>query len=254
MRRPIPAAPPVTTATSALPVGRPLIRSEPSGQSGFLRLFIYRPEATLLEDLDQALALCSHVLGHQVPRQFRITLAKGLEQSWMLLAGVLRVAGGVGAVGKARCNGIEDEHEARRVCCSVDLAMANDVTAPGAIDALRAMGAARVWDRTKVALVASHFVPAKDIASAGMMSAMRAFAREQAANTACAQYKSAMSSGAMGATTNPRRGRRLTSPSLRRESRPSRTGVWLIPSTSAIGSMRRNSPGRARPEVIRSRT
>jgi 3-isopropylmalate/(R)-2-methylmalate dehydratase large subunit len=65
------------------------------------------------------------------------------------------------------------------VVCRVDLAMANDVTAPAAVSAFRKMGAARVWDRERVALVASHFVPAKDIASASLMSTMRAFALEQ---------------------------------------------------------------------------
>ncbi|MGH2806003.1 MAG: 3-isopropylmalate dehydratase large subunit [Actinomycetota bacterium] len=65
------------------------------------------------------------------------------------------------------------------VMCKVDLAMANDVTAPPAIDSFRAMGAEKVWDRAKVALVASHFVPAKDIASANLMSRMRMFANEQ---------------------------------------------------------------------------
>ena len=65
------------------------------------------------------------------------------------------------------------------VTCRVDLAMANDVTAPPAVDAFRAMGAERVWDRHKVALVASHFAPAKDIASASLMTRMRSFAIEQ---------------------------------------------------------------------------
>ena len=65
------------------------------------------------------------------------------------------------------------------VMCKVDLAMANDVTAPPAVDSFRKMGASRVWDRSKIALVASHFVPAKDIASAGLMSRMREFALEQ---------------------------------------------------------------------------
>jgi len=65
------------------------------------------------------------------------------------------------------------------VTCRVDLAMANDVTAPPAVDAFRAMGAERVWDRHKVALVASHFAPAKDIASASLMTRMRSFALEQ---------------------------------------------------------------------------
>lgn len=65
------------------------------------------------------------------------------------------------------------------VMCKVDLAMANDVTAPPAVDAFRTMGVERVWDRERVALVASHFVPAKDIASAGLMGRMRSFAVEQ---------------------------------------------------------------------------
>jgi 3-isopropylmalate/(R)-2-methylmalate dehydratase large subunit len=65
------------------------------------------------------------------------------------------------------------------IMCKVDLAMANDVTAPPAADAFKRMGVDRVWDRSKVALVASHFVPAKDIASATLMSRMRSFAVEQ---------------------------------------------------------------------------
>jgi 3-isopropylmalate/(R)-2-methylmalate dehydratase large subunit len=65
------------------------------------------------------------------------------------------------------------------VMCRVDLAMANDVTAPAAIDVFRKMGADAVWDRHRVALVASHFVPAKDIASASLMTRMRSFAVEQ---------------------------------------------------------------------------
>lgn len=65
------------------------------------------------------------------------------------------------------------------VMCSVDLAMANDVTAPPAVSAFEAMGAGTVWDRHRVALVASHFAPAKDIASATLMTRMRAFAEQQ---------------------------------------------------------------------------
>jgi 3-isopropylmalate/(R)-2-methylmalate dehydratase large subunit len=63
--------------------------------------------------------------------------------------------------------------------CNVDLAMANDVTAPSAADAFKKMGVPRVWDRSRIALVASHFVPAKDIATAKLMTRMRAFAIEQ---------------------------------------------------------------------------
>lgn len=62
---------------------------------------------------------------------------------------------------------------------SVDLVMANDITAPIAIRQFEAAGAERVFDPERVALVASHFVPAKDIASADQTSVMRRFAREQ---------------------------------------------------------------------------
>ncbi len=65
------------------------------------------------------------------------------------------------------------------IMAEVDLAMANDVTAPMAIDAFNKIGVPRVWDRRRVALVPSHFVPAKDIASAVLSARMRDFAAEQ---------------------------------------------------------------------------
>lgn len=65
------------------------------------------------------------------------------------------------------------------VMCKVDLTMANDVTAAPAIRAFAKMGVPEVWDRSRVALVASHFVPAKDIASASLLGKMRAFAADQ---------------------------------------------------------------------------
>jgi 3-isopropylmalate/(R)-2-methylmalate dehydratase large subunit len=79
----------------------------------------------------------------------------------------------------ARHAGVDEVRPGEIVMCRVDLAMANDVTARGAVEAFEAMGADTVWDRSKVALVASHFVPAKDIASAGLMTVMRRFAQEQ---------------------------------------------------------------------------
>src|SRR5688500_11841870 len=57
--------------------------------------------------------------------------------------------------------------------------MANDETPAPAIAYVAARWAAPVGDRTQVALVASHFAPAKDIASASLMSSMRRFASEQ---------------------------------------------------------------------------
>ncbi len=61
----------------------------------------------------------------------------------------------------------------------VDLALANDITAPLAITTFREMGVPRVFDRDKIALVADHFVPNKDISSAGQTKLMREFAAEQ---------------------------------------------------------------------------
>ena len=61
----------------------------------------------------------------------------------------------------------------------VDIALANDVTAPLAIETFRKTGVTSVFDRAKVVLVADHFVPNKDIASAQQVKFMRTFAREQ---------------------------------------------------------------------------
>ena len=58
----------------------------------------------------------------------------------------------------------------------VDLALANDITAPLAIRVFHELGAARVFDREKVALVPDHFVPNKDIPSAEQAKIMEEFA------------------------------------------------------------------------------
>src|SRR2546430_5771518 len=79
----------------------------------------------------------------------------------------------------ARAAGVDAVEPGEIVMCDVDLAMGNDVTAPVAIARFRELGISRVWDPSKVALVPSHFVPAKDIASAKLGMTMRDFAREQ---------------------------------------------------------------------------
>jgi 3-isopropylmalate/(R)-2-methylmalate dehydratase large subunit len=60
----------------------------------------------------------------------------------------------------------------------VDLALANDITAPLAIRVFNDLGADEVFDRDRVALVPDHFVPNKDIASAQQVKLMREFARK----------------------------------------------------------------------------
>jgi 3-isopropylmalate/(R)-2-methylmalate dehydratase large subunit len=61
----------------------------------------------------------------------------------------------------------------------VDLVLANDVTAPLAIQEFRRLGVGRVFDPKKVVFVPDHFVPAKDIPSAEQARVMREFAQEQ---------------------------------------------------------------------------
>ncbi len=65
------------------------------------------------------------------------------------------------------------------VTVRVDLVLANDVTAPLAIEAFRSMGAKRVFDPAKVVLTPDHFTPARDIESAEQCALVRRFAEEQ---------------------------------------------------------------------------
>jgi 3-isopropylmalate/(R)-2-methylmalate dehydratase large subunit len=60
----------------------------------------------------------------------------------------------------------------------VDVILANDITAPIAIREFRRIGVKKVFDPKKIVLVADHFVPNKDIASAEQTKIMRDFARE----------------------------------------------------------------------------
>ncbi|MFP4071168.1 MAG: 3-isopropylmalate dehydratase large subunit [Desulfovibrionales bacterium] len=64
------------------------------------------------------------------------------------------------------------------VQCRVSLVLANDITAPLAINSFTNMGADRVFDRDRVALVCDHFTPNKDIDSAEQVRVVREFARK----------------------------------------------------------------------------
>jgi 3-isopropylmalate/(R)-2-methylmalate dehydratase large subunit len=60
----------------------------------------------------------------------------------------------------------------------IDLALANDITAPIAIDLFEGSGVESVFDVEKIALVPDHFVPNKDVRSAIQVQTMRTFARK----------------------------------------------------------------------------
>jgi 3-isopropylmalate/(R)-2-methylmalate dehydratase large subunit len=75
--------------------------------------------------------------------------------------------------------GLKTVHPGQLIEVSVDLVLANDVTAPLAIDVFYEGGGKKVFDPKKVVLVADHFTPNKDIAAAEQCRKMRLFARDQ---------------------------------------------------------------------------
>ena len=60
-----------------------------------------------------------------------------------------------------------------------DLVLGNDITAPLAIREFEKIGAGRVFDKTRIALVLDHFTPNKDIKAAELCKLVRDFARGQ---------------------------------------------------------------------------
>lgn len=78
----------------------------------------------------------------------------------------------------ARHAGLKHVSPGELINARVDIALANDITAPLAIKAFRAAGAARVFNRNRVVLVLDHFTPNKDIDSAAQCKMVREFARE----------------------------------------------------------------------------
>ncbi len=74
----------------------------------------------------------------------------------------------------------DDKADIGNICqVKVDFAFANDITAPPAIRSFRDMGAEKVFDSERCAILPDHFTPNKDIASAQQAMEGRKFAREQ---------------------------------------------------------------------------
>ena len=64
------------------------------------------------------------------------------------------------------------------VLADVDLAFANDITAPISIDFVKKLGV-DVFNKDKIALIPDHFTPNKDISSANQCKLMRDFVKEE---------------------------------------------------------------------------
>jgi len=61
----------------------------------------------------------------------------------------------------------------------VDLILANDITAPIAIQEFKKTGAGHVFNKERIALIPDHFTPQKDIKAAEQCKLLKEFAKEQ---------------------------------------------------------------------------
>lgn len=75
--------------------------------------------------------------------------------------------------------GLDSVKPGQLVQCRVDIALANDITAPISIKEFRRIGAKKVFDKERVVMIPDHFAPNKDIASAEQVKILREFAQEQ---------------------------------------------------------------------------
>lgn len=78
-----------------------------------------------------------------------------------------------------RAHGVEDLTPGSFGMVRCDLVLLNDVSGAVALPAFARTGAEAVFDPDRVALVADHFVPAKDVRGASMARALRQFAATQ---------------------------------------------------------------------------
>ena len=70
-------------------------------------------------------------------------------------------------------------HPGEFIWAKIDLSLANDITAPLAIEEFRKSGVKKVFNTQKIVLVPDHFTPAKDLKSANQAKLLGEFAKEQ---------------------------------------------------------------------------
>lgn len=79
----------------------------------------------------------------------------------------------------ARAAGLDSVKAGELIMADLSLVLGNDITAPVGINEFDKIGAEKVFDKAKIALVPDHFTPNKDIKSAQMALKVRKFAKEQ---------------------------------------------------------------------------
>ena len=75
--------------------------------------------------------------------------------------------------------GLKEVKQGQLIEANVDLVLGNDITAPIAIEEFAKLGAQKVFDKNKVAIIPDHFTPNKDIKSAENCKTLRDFAKSQ---------------------------------------------------------------------------
>ncbi|HIE06655.1 MAG TPA: 3-isopropylmalate dehydratase large subunit [Desulfarculaceae bacterium] len=75
--------------------------------------------------------------------------------------------------------GLKEVEPGQLIEAQVDIALANDVTAPIAIAEFEKLGVEKVFDDERVLLIPDHFTPNKDIKSAEQAKILREFAKRQ---------------------------------------------------------------------------
>ncbi len=78
----------------------------------------------------------------------------------------------------AEHSGLDNVMPSQLIQASCDMTLANDITAPIAINEFYKLGIDSVWDRERIALIPDHFTPNKDIKSAEGAKYLREFAKK----------------------------------------------------------------------------
>ena len=78
----------------------------------------------------------------------------------------------------AKHAGLNSVKPGEHIFAKVDLVMGTDIASPLAIDVFNRIGAEKVFDQDKIALVNDHLIPAKDIKAAQLSKMMRDFAKQ----------------------------------------------------------------------------
>ncbi len=75
--------------------------------------------------------------------------------------------------------GLKEVTPGQLITAKVDITLANDITAPVAINEFKKTGADKVFDKSRTVFVPDHFVPNRDIKSAQQVKQLREFVHEQ---------------------------------------------------------------------------